>query len=129
MTTLLVYVDDIIVIENDIKEQKVLKNNLAQNLEIKDLGPLKYFLGTEVAYSKVGIFLSQRKYILNLLKEIGLLGGKGACTLMEPNTKLGGDTSNPLVDKGRYQSVMNLGYGRGNCVNWGIASVVEFRNG
>ena len=57
-------------------------------LKLKDLGILKYFLGIEVAYSKVDIFLSQRKYILDLLHETGLLGGKGASTPVEFNVKL-----------------------------------------
>lgn len=89
MTTLLVYADDIIVTGNDAEEQKQLKESLAKMFEIKDLGTFKYFLGIEVAYSKVGIFLSQRKYTLDLLEEIGLLGGKGASTPVEPNLKLG----------------------------------------
>jgi len=36
---------------------------------MKDIGKLKYFIGIEVAYSKKGIFISQRKYVLDLLKE------------------------------------------------------------
>jgi len=42
-------VDDIIVTRNDEEEQKVFKENLAREFEIKDLGILKYFLGIEVA--------------------------------------------------------------------------------
>ena len=37
---------------------------------------LKYFLGIEVMRSKRGIFLSQRKYVLDLLSEIGKLAAK-----------------------------------------------------
>ena len=37
----------------------------------KDLGELKYFLGIEVSRSKKGMFLSQRKYVLDLLEETG----------------------------------------------------------
>ena len=88
MTALLVYVDDIIVTGNDFEEQKQLKENLYKAFEITDLGVLKYFLGIEVAYSKVGIFLSQRKYILDLLQETRLLGGKGAGTPIESNAKM-----------------------------------------
>jgi len=59
VTALLVCVDDIVVIENDLDEQGLLRQNLACEFEIKDLGPLKYFLGIEIAYSQEGIFLSQ----------------------------------------------------------------------
>ena len=41
---------------------------------VKDLGPHRYFLGIEIARSSKGIILSQRKYILDLLAEIGMLG-------------------------------------------------------
>jgi hypothetical protein len=37
---------------------------------------LNYFLGIEVYISKLGIFLSQIKYVLVLLAEIGMLDSK-----------------------------------------------------
>lgn len=76
VTTLLVYVDDIIVIRNDLEEREALRCQLANEFEIKDLGKLKYFLGIEVAYSKRAIFISQHKYVLDLLKETGKLACK-----------------------------------------------------
>jgi hypothetical protein len=58
---LIVYVDDII-LSGDYKEELVrLKKLLAKEFEIKDLGYLKYFLGMEVARSRKGIYVSQRK--------------------------------------------------------------------
>ena len=50
---------------------------------MKDLKKLKYFLGIEVAYFKQGIFISQRKYVLDLLKETEKLGCKVTCVPIE----------------------------------------------
>ena len=41
---------------------------------MKDLGPLKYFLGIEVARNASGRFLCQRKYTLDIISEAGLWG-------------------------------------------------------
>lgn len=55
-----------------------LKKCLASEFQMEDLGLLHYFLGIVVARSKNGVFLSQQKYILDLLKEMGMLGCKPA---------------------------------------------------
>lgn len=47
------------------EEIKYLKENLERAFEVKDLGPLRYFLGIEIARSSKGIVLSQRKYVLD----------------------------------------------------------------
>ena len=46
---------------------------------------LKYFLGVEVMRSKLGILLSQRKYVLDFLSETGKLSAKPCSTPMTPN--------------------------------------------
>lgn len=102
VTALIVYVDDIVLTSNDDGEIQNLKHRLANEFEIKDLGTLKYFLGIAVARSKHGIFISQRKYILDLLKETGMLGCKATDNPVEVNVKLGECGESPLVDKGRY---------------------------
>lgn len=53
-----------------------LKKFLEAQFYIKDLGKLKYFLGTEVARSRKGIFISQRKYMLDVLKDTNKFGGR-----------------------------------------------------
>ncbi|RDX72763.1 hypothetical protein CR513_47709, partial [Mucuna pruriens] len=48
-TLLLIYVDDMIVIDDDEIEKPTLKENLATQFEMKESGKLKYYLGIEVA--------------------------------------------------------------------------------
>lgn len=64
----------------------------------KDLGPLKYFLGIEVARNAKGLFLCQRKYALKIVEECGLLGAKLAEFPMETNHKLGLAIAKDLMD-------------------------------
>ena len=47
--------------------------------------------------------VSQRKYILDLLKETGMLGCKPTDTPMESTYKIGLKEDSPPVDMGRYQ--------------------------
>ena len=60
----------LVVTGDDLKAIVQLKKSLSKKFEIKDLGALKYFLGIEVARSKHEIYISQKKYVLNLLQEI-----------------------------------------------------------
>ena len=52
------YVDDIILIGNDMLEMNRLNQSLLSEFEIKDLVSLRYFLGMDVARSKKGIVVS-----------------------------------------------------------------------
>jgi Reverse transcriptase (RNA-dependent DNA polymerase) len=103
---ILLYVDDIIITGNNNEEIKEIKQYLKREFDIKDLGKLSYFLGIEIAHSSKGLFLSQRKYVLNLLKETGKLGAKPASTPMETNIKLGIDNGETLSDIGQYQRMV-----------------------
>ena len=84
----LIYVDDLIISGNDIDALTSYKHYLGACFHMKDLGPLKYFLGIEVARSADGFFLSQRKYALDIISETGLLGAKPADTPLELNDHL-----------------------------------------
>ena len=85
ITCLIIYVDDMILTGDDEEEISKLRKNLFAEFEMKDLRLLKYFLGIEVLRSKKGIFISQRKYVLDLLTETGLLDFKPADTPMVQN--------------------------------------------
>jgi Reverse transcriptase (RNA-dependent DNA polymerase) len=105
-TVVLVYVDDIIVTGNNQIEIDCVKKDLKQKFEIKDLGKLKYFLGIEITHSQKRLFISQRKYVLDLLKETGKLGCKPAKTPIETNIKLNIENSEPLKDINHFQRLV-----------------------
>ncbi|BFG20722.1 hypothetical protein CerSpe_069960 [Prunus speciosa] len=106
LTALIIYVDDMVVTGNDNEEMKNLQKLLASKFEMKELGELQYFLGIEVARSTHGIFLSQRKYVLDLLTETGMLDCKPADTPIEQNHKLGMYPNQVPTDKERYQRLV-----------------------
>lgn len=105
ITILVVYVDDIVITGNDNEEIAWLKKMLAKSFEVKDLGHLHYFLGIEVAYGAKGIFLSQRRYVLELLAETGMLECRSAPTPVEQNLKIMEAAGGP-VDKHQYQRLV-----------------------
>ena len=76
----LIYVDDLIVTGDNSEEVHFLKQALQRKFALKDLGRLKYFLGIELATSQKGLFLNQRKYVLDLLKDANLVDCKPART-------------------------------------------------
>jgi hypothetical protein len=102
---LIVYVDDIVITGDNQKEIDDLKCHLAQEFEVKDLGHLRYFLGIEVSRGSKGIFLSQRKYTLDLLRETGMHGCRPVATPIEQNHRLSSDMGTP-VDQEHYKRLV-----------------------
>ena len=100
MTILIVYVNDIILTGDDTREVERLKKVLATKFKVKDLGQMQYFLGMEVARSRKGISISQRKYVLDLLTETGMLGYKLSNTPIKARKRTKSDRK--PVDKERY---------------------------
>ncbi|XP_024021911.1 uncharacterized protein LOC112091754 [Morus notabilis] len=106
VAALLVYVDDIILTRDDVREKQVLSQHLAKEFEIKALRRLKYFLEIEVAHSKQGIFFSQQKYVTDLLKETGKTTCKQASTPTDLNFKLGKEEEDAAVNREMYQHLV-----------------------
>ena len=63
-------------------------------------------MGIEVARSRQGIFLSQRKYVLDLLAEVGMMDCRLAETPIVQNLKLGEYPDQVLTNKERYQRLV-----------------------
>ncbi|GJW96197.1 ribonuclease H-like domain-containing protein [Tanacetum coccineum] len=106
---LLIYVDDIIITGNNISEIEKFKVYLKSKFMIKDLGKLKYFLGIEVIDTDKDICLNQRKYVLDLLSEYGMLACKPAKTPLMSKLIISNEASKkePVLDNiTDYQKLM-----------------------
>lgn len=102
----LVNVDDQIIYGNDSAALSSFKEYLSVCFHMKDLGPLKYFLGIEVARSADGFFLSQRKYALDIFSEAGHLGAKPSDTPLEHNHNLARAYSPLYLDPAQYRRLV-----------------------
>lgn len=85
---LVVYVDDILVTGTNQNEIRQVKEFLHREFTIKDLGQADYFLGIGLVHSSQGIFISQHKYISNILQDTHLLDAKPAPTPFPVGCKL-----------------------------------------
>lgn len=106
ITCLIIYVDDMIITGNDTEEMENLRKQLFLDFEMKDLGPLKYFLGIEVLRSNKGIFICQKKYTLDLLTEAGMLECKPVDTPIAVNHKLQIIDGAEEADREQYQRLV-----------------------
>ncbi|KAK3004923.1 hypothetical protein RJ639_019693 [Escallonia herrerae] len=104
--SVLVYVDDLILAGNNSTACSSLNKYLNDCFKLKDLGPLKYFLGIEAARGPRGLFLSQRKYALDILSESGLSASKPAAFPMEQNHGLALAGGPLLFDPGPYRRLI-----------------------
>ncbi|XP_072077809.1 uncharacterized mitochondrial protein AtMg00810-like [Arachis hypogaea] len=83
-----------------------MKKVLDDAFNIKDIGKLKYFLGFEIARSKEGIVMNQRKYATDLLYEFGMTNAKPATTPMNYTTPLSKSSGTALTDLTPYRRLV-----------------------
>ena len=76
ITILLLYVNDMIIIGDDMRGIQDLKHFLGRQFEMKDLGPLNYFLGLEVSSYADGYYLTKAKYTSNLISRASITDNK-----------------------------------------------------
>ncbi|GAA0175015.1 hypothetical protein LIER_28275 [Lithospermum erythrorhizon] len=86
---------------------------------MKDLGLAKFFLGMKVVQTGQGIYLNQRKYVMDILGDVGLLGSKPITTPMSIGLNLHGNQSPLLQEVHQYGRVI----GRGRIEEYGLYSL------
>uniref|UniRef100_A0A1S4CJ60 Uncharacterized mitochondrial protein AtMg00810-like n=1 Tax=Nicotiana tabacum TaxID=4097 RepID=A0A1S4CJ60_TOBAC len=70
------------------------------------MGELTYFLGLKIKQSLKGIFISQTKYIKEILKKLAMENANPIGTPMSPTTTLDEDNNGKSVDESIYRGMI-----------------------
>lgn len=106
ITPVLIYVDDILISGNCRAAVNELKAELSTHFNMRDMGPVSYFLGLEIDRSEAGFFISQKKYVLNLIKEFGMMKASPLKVPMDSHINLSANKGELLEDPSTYQRLM-----------------------
>ncbi|GKV20012.1 hypothetical protein SLEP1_g30193 [Rubroshorea leprosula] len=99
----LVYVDDIIITGSDSSAVQSLIQIMGARFSLKDLGPLNFFLGVEAIPTAAGLFLSQHRYVTDLLQQYNMHEAKPVPTPLAASTSLHLGSGSPLSDGSIYR--------------------------
>ncbi|GJX95140.1 ribonuclease H-like domain-containing protein [Tanacetum coccineum] len=104
---LLLYVDDIVLTASSEKLLQQVIGWLHQEFSMTDLGSLNYFLGISVTRDSLGMFLSQKKYAVEILERAHIVNCNSSRTPVDTESKLGGD-GDPVSDPTLYRSLVGF---------------------
>lgn len=82
------YVNDLVIIGSNVDLILGLKKQLANTFEMTDPGLLHFFLGIQILQIDDGIFISQRKYVIDLLQRFKMEDCKPYATPLQSGIKL-----------------------------------------
>ncbi|GJY70919.1 ribonuclease H-like domain-containing protein [Tanacetum coccineum] len=105
---LLIYVDDIILTASSLALLHQIIDSLHNEFDMTDLGALNYFLGISADRNFIGLFLSQRKYALQLLECAHMVYCNPSRKPVDTESKLGSEGV-PVQDP-IYIAVLQGGY-------------------
>eukprot|EP00253_Pinus_taeda_P035932 PITA_35932 len=100
------YVDDVIFTGNDEYLIKNFKSVMKEEFEMTDMGLLRYFLGIEVDQNENGIFISQARYVNEVLGRFNMQECKATITPMVMGLKLSKEDSSKDFDPSLYKSIV-----------------------
>ncbi|GJZ96986.1 putative ribonuclease H-like domain-containing protein [Tanacetum coccineum] len=101
-----VYVDDIIFGSTKKSLCTDFKQIMHKRFQMSSMGELTFFLGLQVKQKEDGIFISQDKYVGEILKKFGFSSIRTAITPMETNKALTKDEDGKDVDVHLYRSMI-----------------------
>lgn len=102
---LLIYVDDIILTASSTILLQQIIASLHSEFDMTDIGELNYFLGISATRHSTGLFLSQRKYAIELLERAHMANCNPSRTPVDTESKLGPEGV-PVQDPTLYRSLV-----------------------
>ena len=106
IVVLLLFVDDIIITGSDSVAVQHAIDSLTAEFDLKDLGMLHYFLGIQISKTVSGLFLSQARYIKDLLEKTEMLESKPCDTPCLPSSRLLKDDGLVYGNPSHYRSIV-----------------------
>eukprot|EP00253_Pinus_taeda_P004898 PITA_04898 len=103
---LVAYVDDIIFSSNEEAMSQSFALVMQKEFEMSLLGELAYFIGLQIQQNEGGIFLSQTKYLKQILKKYGMEDSKPVCTPMVTGCSLSANDESTAVHQPTYRSMI-----------------------
>nr|GEV15488.1 hypothetical protein [Tanacetum cinerariifolium] len=101
-----IYIDDIIFGLTNKDLFKAFEKLMKDKFQMSSIGELTFFLGLQVKQKKYGIFISQDKYVAEILRKFSLTDGKSASTPIDTEKPLLKDPNGEDVDVHAYRSMI-----------------------
>jgi len=106
IVVLLLYVDNIIITESASAAILQVIQAFATEFDIIDLGSLQYLLGIQITHTSTGLFLSQSKYVEDLLVKSEMVDAKPCDNPYLPYNRLLKEDGEPYPNPTVYRSIV-----------------------
>lgn len=102
----LIYVNGLIITRNKLAFVASIIDQLGKKISLKDLGPLHFFIGIDIIPTRDGLFLTQHKYICDILAQTSMDGAKDMTTPLSTFISLKFVYGSSSVNSMEYQRVI-----------------------
>jgi hypothetical protein len=104
---LVLYVDDLMISGNHTSKIHWLIQQLEGEFEMTNLGQLHMYLNVDFITTSSGIFMSQQRYIIEMLADFGMTSCKAAVTPLPEGFKADHDDASGPTDPEQYRRIVD----------------------
>ena len=100
------YVDELIFGSNEESLSQNFAKEMSKEFKMSMIGELTFFLGLQISQDSTSTFISQSKYLKDMLHKFGMKDSSPICTPMVTSCKLRKEDESPAVDQTVYRSMI-----------------------